>query len=376
MSTNCNFDESVMEWLNVSAPQGILRTDSKLIVCGWNRWLEQNTGRGAQTVLGHPLFDVFPELAQRGLDRFYRNALQGQASLLAQRFHKYLIRLPANPKYELPEMQQRAYVAPLFSEGAVVGTITFIDDVSERVVTENELIAATESAEKANKAKDRFLAVLAHDLRTPLTAIVGWARLIGNSPEQPATVRKGAEVIERNAAVQIQLIEQLLDLSRIAAAKLELNKEVVDVRDITFGTIDGLQPLAEAKNIRIILQLPDEHRTAALDPKRLQEVIWNLFSNALKFTPTGGWVRATLVYRQNGFQLTIADSGKGISSENIPHLFEPLWQAEGGGKQGGLGLGLAIAKNVVELHGGSIRAESSGAGQGAAFIIDIPWSIN
>ena len=96
----------------------------------------------------------------------------------------------------------------------------------------------------------------------------------------------------------------------------------------------------------------------------------------LKFTPTGGWVRATLVYRQNGFQLTIADSGKGISSENIPHLFEPLWQAEGGGKQGGLGLGLAIAKNVVELHGGSIRAESSGAGQGAAFIIDIPWSIN
>jgi signal transduction histidine kinase len=112
----------------------------------------------------------------------------------------------------------------------------------------------------------------------------------------------------------------------------------------------------------------------ALDPKRLQEVIWNLFSNALKFTPAGGSVRATLEYRHAGFQLAIADNGKGISPENIPHLFEPLWQAEGGGKQGGLGLGLAIAKNLVELHGGSIRAESSGAGQGAAFVVEIPWS--
>ena len=203
---------------------------------------------------------------------------------------------------------------------------------------------------------------------------MGWARLIGNAPEQPATARKGAEIIERNAAIQIQLIEQLLDLSRIAAAKLELNTEVVDVREITFSTIDGLQPLAQAKNIKIILQLPDEHRTAALDPKRLQQVIWNLFSNALKFTPAGGWVRAILEYRSDGFRLTIADSGKGISPDNIPRLFEPLFQAEGSGGQGGLGLGLAIAKNIVELHGGSVRAESSGSGQGAAFIVEIPWS--
>jgi signal transduction histidine kinase len=374
MPIKTDFDRSMVEWLNDDAPRGYLITDLGLAICGWNRWLEQSTGRTSETVLGEPLFKVFPELQERHLDRFYHAALQGESTIVANRFHKYLVRLPSNPEYELPEMQQSARIAPLLKAGVVIGTITLIDDVSERVVREKELLAATEAAEKANQAKDRFLAVLAHDLRTPLTAILGWARLLRSSPEKEQIVSKGAAVIERNAEVQIQLIEQILDLSRIAAAKLELNIEMIDIQEIILTTIESLEPLAEAKNIRIRHELPRERRTAALDPNRFQQIIWNLFSNAVKFTPPGGWIRATLQYCPDGFQVTIADSGKGINAENAPHLFEPLWQAEGSSKQGGLGLGLAIVKNLVELHGGSIRAESAGTGQGAAFIVEMPWA--
>jgi len=374
MQSMSDFDESVLQWLNDYAPRGVLITNLALEICGWNQWLEESTGRSSTTVMGEALFNVFPELKQRHFDRFYHEALQGQSTLLANRFHRYLMRLPALPEYELPEMQQSARIAPLMRAGEVIGTITLIDDVSERVVRERELIAATEAAEKANRTKDRFLAVLAHDLRTPLNAILGWANLLKRNPENAEMVRKGVDVIARNAAVQVGLIEDTLDLSRIAAAKLELNIEPVDVRDITLATIESLEPLAEEKKIRIQRNLPQEQRSAALDPKRVQQIIWNLFSNAVKFTPPGGSICADLQYRPSYFVLRIADSGKGIKPESMAHLFEPMWQAGGSGGHGGLGLGLAIVKNLVELHGGSIRAESPGEGQGATFIIDMPWS--
>jgi PAS domain S-box-containing protein len=373
MLKDFNFSDAVIDWLNDYAPRGIVITDAKLVVRGWNRWLEYCTGRSAEAVLGSRLFDVFPELTERGFDQFYRNALDGQNTVLAHRFHRYLVKVPA-PEHGLTEMQQTAIIAPLVSQDAIVGTITSIEDVSQRVLREAELLAAREEADKANRSKDKFLAVLSHDLRTPLTAMVGWTRILSMNPNNEKLVRKGVEIIERNAAVQLQLIEQVLDISRISAAKLELDLAPVEVRDIVNSALETLEPIAQAKDIRFERMMPQDSRTAILDGKRFQQIVWNLVSNSLKFTAPGGLVSASLRYLDSHFQLSITDTGKGIEAEALPHIFDPLWQADNSSGHGGLGLGLAIVKNLVELHGGRIHAESAGSGQGATFTLDMPWS--
>src|SRR5262249_34727187 len=197
-------------------------------------------------------------------------------------------------------------------KGTVIGTITAIHDVSERVVRENELMAAREQADSANKAKDRFLAVLSHDLRTPLTAILGWARIFRDRPGDEKIVRRGTDIIERNAAIQLQLIEELLDMAGSADEKLELNLEAVEVRQIVNDALETLELAAIAKGITLLRSLPNEPQMAKLDPKRCQQIIWNLVSNSLKFTPQGGCVTATLKYESDGFELRIVDTGKGI----------------------------------------------------------------
>jgi PAS domain S-box-containing protein len=374
MLRDFDFDASIINWLNDYAPHGIVTTDTAFVIRGWNRWFEQNTGRSADSVMGLSLFEVFPELIERGLDELYRSALDEQVTVLAHRFHRYLVKMPALPEYNLTEMQQTARIAPLVSSGQVVGTITSIDDVSERVVRENELLAARESADQANEAKDKFLAVLSHDLRTPLTATVGWARIFQKNPADEKAVRRGAEVIERNAAIQLQLIEELLDISRISAGKLELSLEAVEIRDLVNYALETLEPMAQAKGIVFNQVLPNESRMAVVDAKRFQQIVWNLVSNAIKFTPRCGSINAQLKYLDSEFEFSVEDTGKGINPEALSHVFEPLWQAESSRRQGGLGLGLAIVKNLVELHGGNIRAESLGTGKGASFILHIPWA--
>jgi PAS domain S-box-containing protein len=374
MLRDFDFDASIINWLNDYAPHGIVTTDTAFVIRGWNRWFEQNTGRSADSVMGLSLFEVFPELIERGLDELYRSALDGHVTVLAHRFHRYLVKMPAPPEYNLTEMQQTARIAPLVSSGQVVGTITSLDDVSERVVRENELLAARESADQANEAKDKFLAVLSHDLRTPLTATVGWARIFQKNPADERVVRRGAEVIERNAAIQLQLIEELLDISRISAGKLELSLEAVEIRDLVNYALETLEPMAQAKGIVFNQVLPNESRTAVVDSKRFQQIVWNLVSNAIKFTPRCGSINAQLKYLDDDFEFSVQDTGKGINPEALSHVFEPLWQAESSRRDGGLGLGLAIVKNLVELHGGNIRAESLGTGKGSSFILHIPWA--
>jgi PAS domain S-box-containing protein len=374
MLQDFNLSAPIIEWLNDYTPQGIIITDAEFIVRGWNRWLETHTGRKAEETLGQPLLVVFPELVLRGLDEVYQKAREGQTTVLAQRFHRYLVKLPARPEFKVAEMQQSARVSPLISNGQVVGTITSIEDVTERAVRETQLLKAREEADSANEAKDRFLAVLSHDLRTPLSAILGWARIFRDSPVTEQLVRKGAEVIERNAVVQLQLIEEILDISRITAAKLELDLQPVEVREMIRAAVETLEPMAKTQGIDLESVMPHNPGVAVLDSKRFQQIVWNLVSNSLKFTPDGGSVRATLDFTETFFRLRVADTGKGIPAESLPHVFEPLWQAKGSTGHGGLGLGLAIVKSLVELHGGSIRAESAGEGKGATFILEVPWT--
>lgn len=226
----------------------------------------------------------------------------------------------------------------------------------------------------ASRAKDEFLATLSHELRTPMTAILGWANLLERGGTDPDTMETGLRTIHRSAVVQAQLIDDVLDVSRIISGKLRLNVHPTDVRELARAAEETLRPAAEAKNLTLRLSFPADLPLIAADPNRMQQVIWNLLSNAIKFTPKGGAIELSAVSRQSSVRLLFTDTGQGIRREFLPHVFEAFRQADSSSTRthGGLGLGLAIVRSLVELHGGTIRAESEGADRGARFIVDMP----
>lgn len=363
----------ITEWLNDYASQGVLVTDVNFGIRGWNRWLEQRSGLEAADMIGTSLFESFPEISSRGLDLFYREALHGHAQLLAQRFHGHLIDLPTKFAPPFSRMRQTAWIAPLTDNG-IVGTITLIEDVTERVVREAELSAARDEAETANRAKDALLATLSHDLRTPLTSVLGWIRMLRDRPADADTLKRAIASIEHSALVQVQLIDQILDMSRVASGKMEVRPAEMDLVSLVEASIDAVTPMAESKEIRIEKRMPAKPQLCVLDSKRIHQIVWNLLSNAVKFTPRKGMVQISLQFLSDRAELKISDTGVGIRPENLKKIFRPLWQAENAGGHGGLGLGLAIAKQLAELHGGSIVAESAGLGSGTTFTVELPRS--
>jgi signal transduction histidine kinase/DNA-binding response OmpR family regulator len=234
--------------------------------------------------------------------------------------------------------------------------------------------AARAEAERANRTKDEFLATLSHELRTPLTAILGWTHLIRGGNLDASMMTRALETIERNARSQSQLIDDLLDVSRIITGKLMLDFRPVELASIIEASVDTVRPMAEAKSIRVLPQLRTSHCVVSGDPARLQQVVWNLFSNAVKFTPEGGRVEVGLTCDEQRVELEVSDTGQGISQDFLPYIFDRFRQADGTTtrKHGGLGLGLAIVRHLVELHGGTIRAHSDGDGQGATFTLSLP----
>ena len=234
--------------------------------------------------------------------------------------------------------------------------------------------AARAQAEAANRAKDEFLAMVSHELRTPLSAMLGWSRMLTTGKLDPDTVSRGIEAIERNARAQTQLIGDLLDISRITTGKLQLNVRPLRLNSVITNTIDAMRPTAQAKQILLQVNLDTNAGTISGDPDRLQQIIWNLLSNAIKFTPAGGRVEITLERVGTHIQITVADTGQGISAEFLPHVFERFRQADSSStrKFGGLGLGLSIVRHLVELHGGTVEVHSPGEGQGATFTTWFP----
>jgi PAS domain S-box-containing protein len=254
-------------------------------------------------------------------------------------------------------------------------------DISERKAAEEEksrLLAservARTNAENANRMKDEFLATLSHELRTPLNAILGWSQLLRTGGSDKEELTQGLDTIERNARAQTQLIEDLLDMSRIISGKLRLDIQRVSPVAFLSNAIETVRPAAEAKGIRLEQMLDPAAGPVSGDPNRLQQVAWNMLSNAVKFTPRGGKVQVLLQRVDSHIEITVADTGQGISAEFLPFLFERFRQADASTTRrfGGLGLGLSIAKQLVDLHGGSIEARSPGEGQGSTFIVQLP----
>src|SRR4030095_9365993 len=215
---------------------------------------------------------------------------------------------------------------------------------------------------------------LSHELRTPLTALYGWACLLNESTLAENVVNKAAKAIERNAKIQTQLIDDLLDVSRIISGKLHLDVRPMDLSAVTEAAISVVRPAADAKSIHLTYSHPKVVRTISADAARLQQVIWNLLSNAVKFTPEGGRIEVGLDYSDTHAQLTVADNGKGISKDFLPHVFARFRKADSSTTRGfgGLGLGLAIVRHLVELHGGTVNADSQGVKLGATFTTSFP----
>jgi PAS domain S-box-containing protein len=256
------------------------------------------------------------------------------------------------------------------SVGTVIGAIGILRDMRayERVV--RDLEESRRELRAADKAKDHFLAMVSHELRTPLTAMLGWARLLRIGFQDGARAARGLEVIERNTKLLAQLIEDLLDVSRIVTGKLRLERRQVDPVAVVDSAIDAVQGVADAKDIRLEAFLDPDAGPVLADPDRLQQVVWNLLSNAIKFSPARGRVEIRLERDGSAARLTVSDTGAGIKPELLPEIFERFRQGER--TSGGLGLGLAIVRHIVELHGGVVRAQSAGQGQGATFTVELP----
>ncbi|UQA57758.1 GAF domain-containing hybrid sensor histidine kinase/response regulator [Polyangium aurulentum] len=262
----------------------------------------------------------------------------------------------------------------VFAEGRPTRFLGTLLDVTERAELMARERRARAAAEDANRLKDEFLATVSHELRTPLTAILGWSAILQDGARNPSTLSRGLEVIVKNAKAQAQLIDDILDVSRIIAGKLRIEDTPADIPALVREAMEVVEPSANAKGISLRYEDGGERYRLLCDPDRLRQAIWNVLSNAVKFSQKGGSVRVTVGREGARIFVRVADKGEGITPEVLPHVFERFRQADGSTtrRHGGLGLGLALVKHLVELHGGEVVAESAGKGQGATFTIRLP----
>jgi len=365
--------ETQLRGILEGALDAVVGMDASGNVIDWNAQAEATFGFTRAEAVGRRLAELiipppFREAHDRGLEKYFET---GEGPLL-------------NRRVEVEGQRKDGSRVPIELAITVVKGWgfyrfnAFARDISERRAADEERNRLLEEAREANRMKDEFLAMLSHELRTPLSAIVGWAHMLRTGGLDEPTVARAIETIDRNAKVQNQLIEDILDVSRIVAGKFHLDMRSVDLVRIVESAIDTVSPLAAAKGVELRQDLAAEIRPccpAIGDPDRLQQVVWNLLTNAIKFTPKGGVV--TVEVRRHDepaeFEILVRDTGHGISADFLPHIFERFRQAGTGARRhGGLGLGLSIVRHIVEMHGGSVMATSGGEGQGSVFTLRLP----
>jgi signal transduction histidine kinase len=276
---------------------------------------------------------------------------------------------------------EQAVTSSLISINSRPHVLSQFIDLTERKRAEEEVArllgeehAAREVAEQATRAKDEFLALVSHELRSPLNSILGWNRLLRSQWGDEPEIAKMAEIIEANGKAQLQLIEDLLDTARIISGKMKLEFQPVELVAVISAALDAIRPAADSKGVKIDRDLDPKAGQITGDPDRLQQLVWNLASNAVKFTPSGGHVQIELRRSGASVEIVVRDTGQGISSDLLPYVFDRFKQGDSASSRryGGIGLGLALVKHLAELHGGSVAVESPGEGQGATFTVTLP----
>ena len=373
---------ALVRWFSELTHEGMFATDRELRVIVWNRWMEVHTERPAKSVIGQPLFELYPDLVARGVEQSYREALAGRITVMSFGLHRYILPLPpTHADLGFDEMPQSGRIGPLSDGDEVIGTVTTLEDISDRLAREAELRKRIEvqqlarlTAEKALRAKDEFLSTVSHEMRNPLNAVLGWTRILIDRKEIDAELLERAlRVIDRNAAAQVRMIDDLLDVARIASGKLRLEMQPVDLLAVILAALDVVAPSARAKQVEIRTRLDAQSPRILGDQQRLQQIVWNLLSNAVKFTDPGGHVEVSVSHAGRILRLVVADTGHGINAEFLPFVFERFRQSDSSStrRHGGLGLGLALVRELVELHGGHVTVASDGEQRGATFTVDL-----
>jgi len=372
-----------------SSEDAIVSKTLEGVVTSWNAAAEQLFGYSAAEMIGQSITRIIPQDLQYEEVDILAKLRQGG------RIERYET-IRRRKDGELVEISLT--ISPIRdSSGLIIGAAKVAHDITgrrraERALKEREIElsklvserdslleserAARSEAERLSHVKDEFLATLSHELRTPLNAIQGWATLLREKRARPEDHQRGLETIERNVRIQTQIVNDLLDMSRIISGKIHLEVQPLYLHDVVAQAIESVLQTAAAKNIRLLPLLDSRIGLVRGDPNRLQQVLWNLLSNAIKFTPSGGRVQVVLERVNSHVEISVEDSGIGIRDEFLPYVFDRFRQADPGTsrKFGGLGLGLSIVKSLVELHGGSVRVKSPGENLGSTFIVALPIS--
>ena len=363
-STDALFDPSpLLAAIVQSSDDAIVSKTLDGIITSWNLAAERMFGYTAPEVIGKSITIIIPTDRLNEEERVLSSIRQGRA---VEHFETVRRRKDG----QLLDISLT--VSPVrLASGQIIGASKIARDITEQKRLRRQL-------ELASKMKDDFLATLSHELRTPLNAILGYSQILrSNMVHSEERRQHGLEIIERNARALAQLVSDVLDVSSIVAGKIRLERRPCDAVEIATTVLDSLRPTFEAKGVRLERRIDLEVGPVLADPERLQQIFWNLLTNAVKFTPAGGVVTVTL-WRDNGdFEFIVADTGVGIGAEFLPHLFERFRQAETGTTRqfGGLGLGLALVRHFTDLHGGRVSAESEGEGRGATVRVRLPRGI-
>jgi two-component system CheB/CheR fusion protein len=358
-----------------SSDDAIMSKDLNGNINSWNRGAERVFGYTADEVIGKPATILMPE-------DLYDEESEILARIRSGRSIDHYETVGKHKDGTLIDISMS--ISPLRDEyGKIVGASKIARDITEEKRADEEIARllereclAREEAEAANRLKDEFLATLSHELRNPLNVVIGYSELLRRTEDlnNSAFVSRAADVIRRNALAQSQLVSDLLDLSRLQMGKLAINQHPVSLLTIITDAIETVKADAEVKNISLKLNASTDPFMVDGDPVRLGQIAWNLLNNAVKFTPAGGEITITLSEKDEGAQFSIEDTGQGIAPEFLPHVFEIFRQGDASSsrRQGGLGIGLALVKQLVELHGGLVRAESEGVGRGAKLSVWLP----
>lgn len=356
-----------------SADDAIISKTLEGIVTSWNKGAERIFGYTADEVIGKHISILFPP-----------EYVDEEPQILA--------RLRKGEKIEHYETVRRRKdgqflnisltVSPIRdADGKIIGASKIARDITERKAHERRLQQALaeaeqakKEAEEANLLKDQFLSTISHELRTPLTSVMGWISMLRSGRLDEAKIVRALETIDRNVKWQAQLIEDLLDISRIVNGKMRLELKPLNLASVIHDAVDSIMPTAEAKGLRLQVVIDPGTGSVVGDYDRLQQVIWNLLANAVKFTPAGGRIRIELERGESQTEITVSDTGIGVNPQFLPFIFERFAQEDSSNTRayGGLGMGLSIVKYIIELHGGTVRAASEGTGKGSAFTIMLP----
>lgn len=343
------------------------------IVTSWNVAAERLFGYTAEEMIGRSILRIIPPELYPEEDRILGEIRNGRR---IERYETVRVRKDGSRVYI------SLTVSPILDvNGRIVGAAKIAHDITKlrALMADRELLLESErvargQAERMSRLKDEFLATLSHELRTPLNAIQGWSELLRQAGRKPEDLDRGLDAISRNVRIQAQIVNDLLDMSRVVSGQVMLEVRPTSLQETLGHAIDAVRPSAENKSIRIQTLIDAKIGPVRGDPTRLQQVMWNLLTNAVKFTPKGGCIKVILERVDSHVEVTVEDTGIGIEPDFLPFVFDRFRQADSGTsrRHGGLGIGLSIVKSLVELHGGSVRAKSSGKDQGSAFSVALP----